>query len=229
MVIIRSTAFAIYFFLLTLIMGVLAFPLRFFAKQHALAYAKYWAHLTLLGLEKICHISLQLHGQEHLLNDRPFIIASQHQSAYDTLVWMNLLKRPAYVMKQELTRIPLVGPMLLLSGMIPLDRKGGIKALKHLTQQCRNAINDSRQIIIFPEGTRTKIGQKVKLHSGAVAVASQLKLPITPVSTNSGIYWPKRSFLKYPGTIHIIVHKPSFTVENRKHVMQYIEDCWSKF
>ncbi|CAI3924673.1 1-acyl-sn-glycerol-3-phosphate acyltransferase (PlsC) (PDB:1IUQ) [Commensalibacter communis] len=228
MILIRSILFLIYFITLTIFMGTIAFVIRFIAKKHALTYAQLWTRLSLNGLEKICKISTQIIGQENLPQDKSFLIASQHQSAFDTFVWMNLLDRPAYIMKRELTRIPLVGPMLLLSGMIPLDRQGGVKALKNLIQDCQKAVNDFRQIIIFPEGTRTAVGEKVKLHAGTVAIANQLNLKIVPVSIDSGYCWPRNSFYKYPGTIHIIIHPAITDTSNRKETVAAIERSWSK-
>ncbi|OUI78291.1 acyl-phosphate glycerol 3-phosphate acyltransferase [Commensalibacter intestini] len=228
MTFIRSVSFAIYFFSLTFIMGIAALGIRFIAKKHALSYAQLWTRLSLKGLEKICKISTQVIGKENLPQEHSFLIASQHQSAFDTFVWMNLLERPAYIMKRELTRIPLVGPMLLLAGMIPLDRQGGVKALKSLIQDCQKAIDDFRQIIIFPEGTRTAVGEKVKLHAGTVAIANQLNLKIVPVSIDSGYCWPRNSFFKYPGTIHITIHPPIVDTSNRKETLAAIERSWSK-
>lgn len=228
MTFIRSISFTIYFTFLTLIMGLAAFGVRFIARKHALSYAQLWTRLSLKGLEKLCKISTEVIGKENLPQEQSFLIASQHQSAFDTFVWMNLLERPAYIMKRELTRIPLVGPMLLLAGMIPLDRQGGVKALKNLIQDCQKAVDDFRQIIIFPEGTRTAVGEKVKLHAGTVAIANQLNLKIVPVSIDSGYCWPRNSFFKYPGTIHIIIHPPIVDTSNRKETLAAIERSWSK-
>lgn len=228
MTFIRSISFTIYFVFLTLIMGIAAFGIRFIAKKYALSYAQLWTRLSLKGLEKFCKISTEVIGKENLPQEQSFLIASQHQSAFDTFVWMNLLERPAYIMKRELTRIPLVGPMLLLAGMIPLDRQGGVKALKNLIQDCQKAVDDFRQIIIFPEGTRTAVGEKVKLHAGTVAIANQLNLKIVPVSIDSGYCWPRNSFFKYPGTIHIIIHPPIVDTSNRKETLAAIERSWSK-
>lgn len=226
MTFIRSLLFSIYFFTLTLFMGLFAFYIRYFAKKHALAYAQLWTELSIKGLTKICKIEIDIKGNEFLPNDSSFIIASQHQSAFDTLIWMNLLPRPAYIMKKELIHLPLVGPMLLLSGMIPLDRQGGARALKNLVMNCKNAIKDQRQIIIFPEGTRSQYGKKVKLQAGVAAIASQLDLKIVPVSTNSGLHWGRHSFLKKPGTIYINLHPVITDLSNRKKVLFAIEKSW---
>src|ERR1700712_4356006 len=126
MTLLRAGLFNLYFFLLTLVMGVGAFWIRMFAQHRALPYARLWCRLTLAGLRVLCGIRIVVSGREPL-PDGPILIASQHQSAFDTLVWLTLVPRPAYVMKRELTGLPLVGPMLLLAGMIPVDREAGAK------------------------------------------------------------------------------------------------------
>ena len=207
MTLIRAGLFNLYFFLLTLGMGLGAFWVRLFARRHALAYAALWCRLTLRGLGIICGIRIVLSGAEHL-PDGPVLIASQHQSAFDTLVWLTLVPRPAYVMKRELTRLPLIGPMLLLSGMIPVDREAGARALRGLLREADAAVADRRQIVIFPEGTRVAAGTTVALQPGIVALASHARLAVLPVATDSGRCWPRRAFVKRPGTIHIAIAPP---------------------
>ena len=208
MTLVRAGLFNLYFFLLTVAMGLGALWIRWFAREHAreraLAYAALWCRLTLRGLRAICGIRIALTGVEHL-PDGPVLIASQHQSAFDTLVWLTLVRRPAYVMKRELTRLPLVGPMLLLAGMIPVDRKQGAKALRALLRHADAAVAEGRQIVIFPEGTRVAAGALVALQPGVAALAAHTGLPVVPVTTDSGRCWSRRAFVKRPGTIHIAI------------------------
>lgn len=225
-VLLRSAAFNLYFLVLTLVMGLAAFPVRWFARSRALGYAQLWAGLTLRGLRAICGVELRLSGTEHLPAGAPLLIASRHQSAFDTLVWMNLVPRPAYVMKRELVRIPLVGPMLLLSGMIPLDRDGGAQALRDLLRATERAGADRRQIIIFPEGTRVTDGSEVELQPGVAALAARSGLPVFPVSTDSGRCWSRQAFLKRPGVVHIDVAPPIPSGLRRAAVLAAIRDGW---
>jgi len=225
--VLRATLFNLYFLVLTLIMGLAAFWIRFIAPQHALPYAKAWARLTLAGLERICGIRTTITGLEHLPAGEPVLIASQHQSAFDTLVWMNLVPRPAYVMKRELTRIPLVGPMLLLAGMIPLEREGGARALRELMRETDRAVADRRQIIIFPEGTRVANGAQVPLHPGVAALAGHTGLPVVPVATDSGRCWSREAFIKRPGTIRIDIARPTMPGLRRGPLLDAIRDGWS--
>ena len=208
LILLRAALFNLYFLLLTVAMGMAAFWVRLAARRHALGYARCWAGLTVAGLRTLCGVRIVVTGAEHLPMVGPVLIASQHQSAFDTLVWMNLVPRPAYVMKRELTRIPLVGPMLLLAGMIPLERGGGAASLRQLLREVDRAIADGRQVVIFPEGTRVAAGQEVALQAGIAALAAHTALPVLPVATNSGRCWSRQAFLKRPGTIHIDIAAP---------------------
>ncbi|WP_419731126.1 lysophospholipid acyltransferase family protein [Lichenicola sp.] len=226
MTLLRAGLFNLYFLLLTIVMGLAAFWVRLFARRHALAYAQCWARLTLAGLRHICGIGVVVTGAEHLPSTGPILIASQHQSAFDTLVWMNLVPRPAYVMKRELTRIPLVGPMLLLAGMIPLERQGGARALRELMRATEAARDDGRQIVIFPEGTRVLAGDAVPLQPGVAALASHAGLPVLPVATDSGKRWSRRAFMKHPGSIHIDIAPAIPAGLRRGQLLAEIRRAW---
>jgi len=232
MILLRALAFNLYFVILTLLMGIGALPIRLSGNQarkqdRALRYAQRWTAATLKGLQHICGITLEITGQEHLTGTQPCLIASQHQSAYDTLVWMNLVPRPAYIMKQELLRLPLVGPMLLLSGMIPIERLAGAKALRSLLRHTEIAIADNRQIIIFPEGTRTAPGERVKLQPGIVAMAKHAPT-ILPIATNSGLFWGRNAFLKRPGTLRIVIGPPIQAPQGRTALTDAIQHAWDE-
>lgn len=225
MTFVRACIFNVYFFVLTLVMGIVALPIRIFVPSCALSYAQAWTRLTVKGLQRICGIRIVVSGREHL-PDGPCLLACQHQSALDTLVWMNLVERPAYVMKSELTRIPLVGPMLLLTGMIPVERAGGAKALRALLAATDKARDDHRQIIIFPEGTRMPPGRIGKLHPGIAAMAAHSGLAVIPVATDSGLRWGRNAFIKRPGTIHIVLGPPMACTTKRAQILPAIVTAW---
>jgi 1-acyl-sn-glycerol-3-phosphate acyltransferase len=225
---VRACLFNLYFMLLTLAMGIAALPIRLFAPKHALPYAKLWTRLSVAGLCRICGIRIVITGREHLPAGQPCLLASQHQSAFDTLVWMNLVDRPAYVMKEELTRIPLVGPMLTLAGMIPVRRADGSKALRALLTATGRAAAEGRQIVIFPEGTRTRPGEKVRLHPGIVAMANHTGLPVIPVATDSGLRWSRNAFFKHPGPIHIAIGPALPAGLGRAGILPAISAAWDE-
>ncbi|MCQ9155492.1 lysophospholipid acyltransferase family protein [Acidomonas methanolica] len=227
MIAFRSALFQLYFLLLTLAMGLGALPIRVLRQERtALAYAKLWCRLVLAGL-RLCGIRVVVEGHERLPAG-PCLIASQHQSFFDGFVWMNLVPKPAYIIKQELTRVPLVGPMLLLAGMIPVMRQAGARALRNLMAATQEAFAEGRQIVIFPEGTRTIPGARVPLQPGIVALAKQSPVPVVPVATNSGLFWPRSGWRKTPGVITVAIGNPLPPTEGRSALIAAITAQWEE-
>jgi len=204
----RSLLFNIWFFGVTLVMGLLGVPVRWFARHHALWVAQSWAGLVLAGASAFCGIRVVVIGREHLPTQGAALIASQHQSAFDTLIWLRLVPRAAYVFKAELARVPLFGSLLVPAGQIPVDRGASFSAVRSLLRGADRAKADGRQIVIFPEGTRVAPGVEAELRPGIAALAARTGLPVIPVATDSGLLWGRRSFRKTPGAIHIVVGTP---------------------
>ena len=227
MIVLRSLLFNLWFFGLTTVLAVAALPLRLFAPRRAIPYAQGWIRLVLGGLRLICGIGYRVEGLENLPASGPALIASMHQSAFDTLVWALIAPRFAYVLKRELTRIPLFGPMLVATGMIPVDRDAGAAALRGLLRQADRALAEQRQIVIFPQGTRVAPGMQVRLHPGVAALAARTRLPVIPVVTDSGRYWGRRAFRKRPGTIRIVLLPPLPSGLSREALMQRLEAAFA--
>ena len=207
MILLRSTLFNIWFVAVTIVVAGLGAPLRWILRRHALRLAQVWAGLVLDGAAVICGIRVVVIGREHLPREGAALIASQHQSAYDTLIWLRLVPRVAYVFKAELSRVPLFGPLLIPAGQIPVDR-GGVNAIRTLLRGADAAKADRRQIVMFPEGTRVPHGQEVELKPGIALVARRTGLPVIPVATDSGLRWSRRAFRKRPGPVHIAFASP---------------------
>ena len=207
MILLRSTLFNIWFVAVTIVVAGLGAPLRWVWRRHALRLAQVWAGLLLDGAAVICGIRVVVIGREHLPREGAALIASQHQSAYDTLIWLRLVPRVAYVFKAELSRVPLFGPLLIPAGQIPVDR-GGVNAIRTLLRGADAAKADGRQIVMFPEGTRVPHGQEVELKPGLALVAKRTGLPVIPVATDSGLRWSRRAFRKRPGPVHIAFAPP---------------------
>ncbi len=226
--VLRSLAFALWLYGLTTVLGVAAIPLRLAARGRILRYAQAWAGLVLGGLRRLCGVRLVVIGGEHLPRGGAALIASEHQSAFDTLVWMTLLPRPAYVLKRELTRIPLFGPLLLGAGMIAVRREAGAAALRRLLADTGRAVADQRQMVIFPQGTRVAPGDvSAPLQPGIVAVARASGLPVIPVATDSGRRWPRRGFLKRAGPIHLVLRPPIPPGLSRQALLARLEAEWA--
>jgi len=208
MIWLRSALFNVFFFAISAVICVLGYLLCLARPQATILVPMVWARIVLAGLRLICGIRLELEGREFLPNGGPALIASQHQSAFDTLVWLTLLPRCCYVLKSELRRIPLFGAMIAPAGMIVVDRKGGAAALRHLVRETERAAREQRQIVIFPEGTRGEPGRMLPLQPGVAAMVARTGLPVIPVVTDSGRCWGRRAFRKQAGIIHIRLLPP---------------------
>jgi len=205
----RSLLFNLAFWLTTAGCAVLFMLLAPFISRPTLArLIAGYAKLVLVELRWLCGVRLRLTGTEHLPRSGPALIAAKHQSAYDTLVWLTLLPQACYVLKAELLRIPLWGLLVQRTGHIAVDREAGAGAMRHLLRAGRAAAVAGRQIVIFPEGTRTALGERISYQPGIAALAGATALPVIPVATDSGRCWARRAFRKHPGLITIAVLPP---------------------
>jgi 1-acyl-sn-glycerol-3-phosphate acyltransferase len=207
MIVLRSIVFNVAFFAITLAMTLLATAARMVAPERVLDVAMLWGRALRVAVRIVCGIRLEVHGLEKIPPGAA-LIASRHQSAFDTFVWLTLLPRCCYVFKKELHRVPLFGALVGAAGMIEVDRDAGGAAIRALLRGADRAIREQRQIVIFPEGTRGEPGAPLALQSGVAAIAARTGLPVIPVATDSGRFWGRRSFLKRPGTIRIVVGEP---------------------
>src|ERR1700760_4484033 len=176
MILLRSTVFNIIFFAVSVVMTLFATVVRVVAPDRVLDAAVLWARCLVASARTVCAIRVDVCGLEHIPHGAA-LIASRHQSAFDTFVWLTLLPRCCYVFKQELRRIPLFGPLISAAGMIEVDRTGGGAAIRALLAEAVRAVREERQIVIFPEGTRSEPGSPVVLQSGIAAVASRTGMP----------------------------------------------------
>ena len=228
MILLRSLAFNLYYFGLTA--GLALWGLLFASRTPARAFAigRLWARLALAGARVLCGIRIEISGREHLPTGGGALIASQHQSALDTMVWFLLVPKVAYVLKRELTRVPLFGAMTMRAGMIPVDRDGGASALRALLRATDRALADGRQVVIFPEGTRAEPGSHPPLQPGIAALAARTGLPVIPVRTDSGHCWGRRAFRKLPGTVHMRVEPPLARTSTRAALMQSLQHAFEQ-
>jgi len=160
----------------------------------------FWAKGVMAMLKTIAGIEIEIRGRERL-PEGAFVVASKHQSAWDTIIWHIIVDDPAIVMKKELLLIPMYGWYSKKAQMIPVDRKAGAKALRTMMRAAEAATAMGRPLIIFPEGTRSAPGERKPYQPGTMAFYRHLKLPVVPVALNSGLFWSKRTPIKRPGKI----------------------------
>ncbi len=209
MLAVRSLLFNLAFFGWTAIASLLALPAAFLTHRPGAihAVARLWARGTFVLLKVLCRIDHRVSGLENLPAG-PCLIAAKHQSAWDTMIFSQLVERPSFVVKRELTRIPLFGWVLARSEMVPVDRAGGTKALRNMVATARQRLQAGYSIVIFPEGTRTAPGQQRPYHPGIAALYRELGVPVVPVALNSGLFWGRRNFVKRPGRIRLELLPP---------------------
>jgi len=196
----RSLLFNLLFFAWSGFMFVVCLPALLLPRRVAMVCGHFWVRVLLWLLAVICGLRHEIRGREHLPRGA-CIVASKHQSAWDTLIYSQLLEDAVYVMKRELTWFPLFGLYLLKTGVVPVDRSGGAPALRRMVEAARRFATAGRPIVIYPEGTRTAPGRHRPYQPGVAALYTQLGVPVVPVALNSGLYWGRRSFLKRPGRI----------------------------
>ena len=233
MMLLRSALFNVWFYAVTGLFclgapGVLLAVRilgRVQGQRFATVYARAWAGCALAGLRPFAGIRWRVEGE--LPTSGAALLAAQHQSAFETVLWALLLPRFCYVVKRELMSIPLFGTLLRASGMISVDRAAGMSALRGLLRDGGQAAADDRQIVIFPEGTRVAPDAQVSLHPGVAALAAHTGLPVIPVVTDSGRFWGRRAFRKQPGTIRVQILPPLAQGLTRQEILQRLEAAFA--
>jgi 1-acyl-sn-glycerol-3-phosphate acyltransferase len=186
------------------------------------AAGRLWQRGVQRLLAVLAGLTYEVRGRERI-PATPAIFAFKHQSAWETLVLLLVLKDPAIALKRELTQIPLFGWYLLRAGMIRIDRAGGARALRALVDDARAALARGCSIVIFPEGTRAPVGERNPYHPGVAALYRQLDCPVVPVALNSGLFWRRRGFIKRPGRIVVEFLPPIAPGLDRKAFMAELE------
>jgi 1-acyl-sn-glycerol-3-phosphate acyltransferase len=221
--VIRSAIFNFILVLTILLMGLLALPLLIGPRQWVCWLRDGWVRFIIFSLKTIVGLDFRVEGLENLPSGR-FMVASKHQSAWETLALHLIFPDPSIVLKRELLDLPILGRFIEKVGMVPIDRSGRASALKSMLIAARKWADNGRPIIIFPQGTRVAPGEKKTYHSGVFAVYKALKVPLAPVALNSGTFWPRKAFVKRPGIITVKILDAIRPGLDRKEFMETLED-----
>jgi 1-acyl-sn-glycerol-3-phosphate acyltransferase len=196
----RSLLFNFLFYVTTALFVVLGSPLLFGPRSWAMAALATHGRFELWLLKLIVGTTFEVRGREKLPKGA-CLVASKHQSAWETFALIPLFRDPALLMKRELFWIPFHGWFSHKFEMIPVDRDKGPAALRRMLREAKSRIADGREIIIFPEGTRRAPGAPPDYKTGVILLYAALGVPCVPVALNSGVFWPRRSLTRRPGTI----------------------------
>lgn len=200
LIVVRSVLFAVVFYLVTALFLLLGSWLLFAPRSWAMAGLRAHGVTCVWLLRFIAGTKLEVRGHENLPAG-PVLVVSKHQSAWDTFALIPMFEDPAIVLKDELKWIPLYGWFCVKFEHILVKRDKAAKALKVMLADAKARADEGREILIFPEGTRQAPGAPPSYKPGYVALYESLGVPCVPIALNSGLYWPRRSFLRFPGTI----------------------------
>lgn len=211
---IRSTLFWPPFLLVIIVTALLLTLLMSAPLRLRIALIKNWINSSLAILKYICGLDYQLEGRENI-PEHGFIVMSKHSSTWETIALQKFFDPMVWVVKKELTRIPFFGWGLIAMNAIALNRGTGRQAIKQLINESRQRMDEGRILMLFPEGTRVPPGEKKPFKMGGAIVSEKTGYAVLPVAHNAGEFWPRHSWIKWPGTIRIVIGKPIYP-EGRK-------------
>ena len=184
-----------------------------------------WAPLMLRWLRLTCGLDYRVEGIENV-PDQNCVVLSKHQSAWETIALQLIFPNPCWVLKRELLWVPLFGWGLALTQPIAIDRKAGRKAMQQVLQQGRQRLAEGRWVVVFPEGTRVAPGQAGHYNIGGAMLAEKSAFPVLPVAHNAGEFWPRRGFLKRPGTVTVVIGPLIVTSGRRAAEINALAEAW---
>lgn len=225
---IRSTLLNIYFFGFTtfaciVLLWALLLP-RAKSFKAILWYFKslHWGEKVIMGLD------YRVEGRENLPKDGAYIIAMKHYSVYETMKLFMIFGHVAIILKKSLMMIPLWGWYAAKLDMIPVDRTARDKAMNSILKGARPVIEEGRSIMIFPQGTRINVGDTIEQKPykyGTLRLYEKLNVPIVPVAINSGLFWPRKSYMKKPGVVTFKILKPIPAGLPMEEAFNRMRDC----
>jgi len=204
MIFLRSLVFYIFFYTWTVLFFLFFSPVKYFSKSFVVLLSSFWTTSVIKLAKVILGINYQIEGIENIPKSGPFIVASNHQSAWETFFFGSLFPGSVFILKYELKKIPIFSQYFKKLGFIFVKREKTFDSLRIVLKSIKELVLKNKNIfIIFPEGTRLKPGEKGKLNSGVFAIHKFNDLPILPVKLNSGEFWKNKKFIKKKGKIII--------------------------
>lgn len=209
LIILRSAIFwtivVLFAFVITTIATLAIFSNVRFRHKIATKWSCFFGFL----IKKLCRTSYEVIGLDNIL-DTPCIIASNHQSMWETVLFNVIFPPHVWIMKKELLNVPLFGWTIRTLAPIAIDRRDKSGSVTQILEQGRNRLANGFYIMLYPEGTRVLPGKDIHFKAGVGRMAKNFNLPVIPVSHNAGYVLPKKSFMIYPGHVTVIIGKPVY-------------------
>ena len=224
---IGSVLFTGYLFLSAAVYGIVALLFGFVSRQQSYSVAVAWAGSVLYLLKILCRLDYVVEGAEHLDRDN-CVVLQKHSSSWETIAQFQIFPLQTWVLKRELLWAPILGWVIRGYRPIAIDRKAGRAAVEQVVAQGQARLEQGYWVMIFPEGTRVAAGQVRRFGLSGALLAIAAGRAIIPVAHNAGEFWPRRAWLKRPGTIRVIIGAPIETMgrdprDLTNEVQQWIE------
>jgi len=221
----KSLIFNIFLYVGLISIFILAIPTLVLPNKYTIFFGKLSAKYIVLILRLILSTRVIFHGTENLKKVENYFVASAHQSMFETFALQIPLDGPIFILKKELLNIPLFGWYLRKIGSIAIIRETTTKENLNFFDKVKERIEKSkRPLLIFPQGTRVKLNENPPFKKGVGRIYKALNLPCIPVALNTGKVWPKNSFMKYPGDIHILFLEPIMPGKDNEEFTKLIEN-----
>lgn len=204
---IRSTFFWVLFMIGIVFTALVLSILMWAPLSWRIAFIRLWINYSLAMLQLFCGLKYRVEGMENI-PQHGFIVMSKHSSTWETIALQKFFDPMVWVVKRELTRIPFFGWGLIAMNAIAIDRGTGRRAMKQLIEESKKRMDEGRILMMFPEGTRVSPGEKRPFKIGGAIVSVKTGYSVLPVVHNAGEYWPRHSWIKWPGTIRVVIGKP---------------------
>lgn len=202
-----SIAFTLIFSISALVWAVVVSVSLPFPRRVAYGLVLYWVDAVFFLLRLLCRLDYVVEGRENI-PEQNTVVLLKHSSAWETLAELKIFPAQTWVLKRELMWAPFIGWALFALSPIAINRKGGSSAVEQVVEQGSQRLADGLWVMIFPEGTRVRPGEKSRYGVSGALLAQANQRPVLPVAHNAGSYWPRRGWLKRPGTIRISIGPP---------------------
>ena len=224
MLLLRSLLFNLFLYTGIILVFLIAIPALFMPAKITLLFGKFLGHYVVFIVRIFLNTKVEFKGTENIPKNEKYFVASAHQSMFETFALQSVLDYPVFILKKELLKIPLFGQYLKKIKSIEIIRDTTTKEnLNFFDKVAKIVKNENRPLLIFPQGTRVKVEDRVPFKKGVGRIYEALNISCVPIALNSGKVWPKNGIIKYPGKITVSFLEPIKPGLNKEEFIKNLE------